>query len=275
MSATSTAESGTTVRNQNKVAYPAMLAAITTAQESGKSLRCVILSDPDATALTEVVERIVHRISLPAFVARGDMVQEGISGILSAIDNVDLSLDHYQVMRYLVSHAEYAIQDAQRRANPLTRSQAQAHKLATECILDYSAERAKSSGSGDLTEAERYQVVTRALPRADEATKRVAIYGPDSLHICRTEQHPSADTEFELRVTKRSLHLAVALACTDYPDCKTCQRAAMALATESTHQLDPAISYHSHLMLAASQDFLAKPRQAPALGENVKIGNCR
>lgn len=241
------------VSSTRKSIYPSLLAAIAEARKTGKTLSYTLATDPSATALHEIVERVVRRTTLPASVSRADMLQEGLCGVLSAVGNVDLSRDDYQIVRFLVSHAEHAIQDAQRRIHPLTRSQAQAFRVTSEHILEHAAEKARRHGSGELTVAERYAIATNSLPRSDISTRRVAVFGLHAIQVRRPMSHPPADVEYEEMERKHSIHLAVAIACADHPDCVPCQRAANILATADSRYLDTSLTYHNHLMAAAYQ----------------------
>lgn len=236
--------------------HPALTEIITRARETNSSLRA-ICDDPRyvhtaAAALYEVASGLVGRMTVPAFVDRSDLVCEGVAGMWAVIDRVDMSLDTGQIARFVIDAAKHGIVDYQRRVSPLTRSQAAAVKATAAAEAEAAARKARTQGSGFLTLAERFELAKHASHNPDRRTQLVSVYGLDSIGALQPDVAESAETTVESTFSASILHLAVAVASADHPDCPICAAAAESLITpDATTPVN--VRHHPHLHAAITQ----------------------
>ncbi len=203
------------------------------------------LEDPRSGAETlAVLNRWIwvqmQKADVPAHASYDDLQGHALERIARHLDDLDPSLDPPQQLAWLTRHVAGALRDAQRQADPLTRSQRDAVRKVDEAEDQVASEGASLS---------RITLASRVLPRADQRTQHVAAYGTRTIDAMASLPSESAESQCIETEKARVVRHVVALSAKRNPHCPTCQDTLLALVEGREPPLD--VTLHLHFLAYA------------------------
>jgi len=198
----------------------------------------------------DLIHRHARRLSLPPHADREEIECEALARVLSELiaRRLDETRSTAEQITWLGSLAKYALFDALRAIDPLTRGQRTAVRRAQEAIDQLHAEAAAEGRQP--TAAERHAAITAALGPVQIGTRQIAELGPEVLYSTPPVDivAPSAAETMLSESRESQVRVAVSQALLDWPTCTTCQSALDLLYGHATG-VPPALQNHEHLFL--------------------------